>query len=167
MELRENTARHKDAYQKTLYDYSGYVWVKCPKCSKKALVKASEVIKNHPFIDEVRATCTHCGFSDTIRSISRRKDPKQKKGNVLIYGSPVDPYFHFDLWYCIPYKNFTFWAYNEDHLQLIGHHVSALLRERNGYPHQVRSIGARLPRWMTSGKHRKEILQLIQKLISL
>ena len=156
--------RNKDAYQKTLYDFSGSVDITCPKCGKKAVVKASDPVKNHPFIDEVRASCLHCGFNDKKTRFNRRKDPKQVKGNILIYGAPVDPYFHFDLWYRVDCNEHEFWAYNSDHLDLLEKHISATLRERTGYPYQVRSIGARIPRWMSSAKNRNEMIALIRKL---
>ena len=43
----------------------------------------------------------------------------------------------------------------------------ANLRERNGFEHhKTRSIGARLPRWMTAAKRREDILKAIGKLRS-
>lgn len=156
--------RNKVAYQKSIYDFAGLVWIRCPKCDNKAVVKTSEMIKNHPFIDEVRASCVHCGWNQKIEKISRRKDPKQKKGNMLIYGVAADPYFHYPLWLIETFRGQVFWAYNPEHLLFLESHVAAILRERNGFPYQVRSIGARLPRWMTAGKNRKEVLQLISKL---
>lgn len=43
-------------------------------------------------------------------------------------------------------------------------HVGAKLRERNGFAFRVCSIGARLPRWMTSAGNREAVLKVIERL---
>ncbi len=43
-------------------------------------------------------------------------------------------------------------------------HVSAELRNREKSPMRNKSLGSRLPKWMTSKKNRNEILSGIEKL---
>jgi len=51
-----------------------------------------------------------------------------------------------------------------EHIEFLAEHVGAKLRERNGFKFRIRSIGARLPRWMTSTSNREAVLKAIEKL---
>ena len=57
------------------------------------LVRADDFDTPKYEISEIRIVCTGCGFNKTLENISKRHDPKQKRGNILIFGSPVDPFF--------------------------------------------------------------------------
>ena len=87
-----------------------------------------------------------------------------KKGNVLIFGGPIDPFFHLPVWLQADFSGQTLWAYNLEHLEFLAEHVGAKLRERNTSPRMSRSIGARLPRWMTAASNREAVLKAIEKL---
>lgn len=158
----ENRTKH--TYRSDLYSFLHKVLVVCPVCKEKATVFGEDFTGKSPVIKKVKVVCTKCGFNKTLEDISKKKDPKQNKGNVIILGAPVDPYFHLPLWVQSVFESNILWAYNDDHLQFLEDHVSAKLRERNGFPYQVRSVGARLPRWMTSSHNRESILKLIKKL---
>jgi hypothetical protein len=56
------------------------------------------------------------------------------------------------------------WAYNREHLDFLEQHVAAKLRERNGFNFNVKSIGARLPKWMTAANNREAVLKTMEKL---
>jgi hypothetical protein len=99
-----------------------------------------------------------------MENISKRHDPKQKRGNVLKFGGPIDPFFHLPVWLQTEFAGEILWAYNIEHLNFLAEHVSAKLRERNRFKFRVRSIGARLPRWMTSARNREAVLREIEKL---
>lgn len=156
--------RSNQAYQRTTYDFASSVLVSCPKCQKEAVVQAEDFFNPKPAFSQIKVVCPSCGFNKMLSNISKREDLKQKKGNVLIFGAPVDPYFHFPLWLQAEFKGNIFWAYNHAHLSLLEEHIAAFLRERSGFPYKVRSIGARLPRWMTSATNRDGILKIIRLL---
>jgi len=113
---------------------------------------------------DIKVVCSGCGFNKTLENVSPRKDEKQKRGNILIFGAPVDPFFHLPVWLSADFSGETLWAYNLEHLNFLAEHVGAKLRERNSLAFNVRSIGARLPRWMTAADNREAILKAIEKL---
>ena len=73
-------------------------------------------------------------------------------------------FFHLPVWLSVDFSGETLWAYNLEHLNFLAEHVGAKLRERNSLAFNVRSIGARLPRWMTAADNREAILKAIEKL---
>lgn len=156
--------RTKHTYRKSIYDFAREVLVVCPKCAGKALVRAEDFNTPKYEISEVKVVCTGCGFNKTLENLSKRQDPHQKRGNILIFGSPVDPFFHLPVWLQADFSGEILWAYNMAHLDFLAEHVGASLRERNGFKFRVRSIGARLPRWMTSAGNREAVLKAIEKL---
>ncbi len=157
-------SRTKHTYRKAIYDFAKEVLVVCPKCSGKALVRATDFDTPKYEISEVKIICAGCGFNKNLENLSKRHDPKQKRGNVLIFGSPVDPFFHLPVWLQADFSGEILWAYNLEHLDFLAAHVGAKLRERNGFKFRVRSIGARLPRWMTSAGNREAVLKVMEKL---
>ncbi len=82
----------------------------------------------------------------------------------LIIGGNVDPFFKFALWLQKDLSSGLLWAYNYEHLAFLENHVSAKLRERNINEMQNKSLGSRLPKWITSKKNRAEVLNGIKKL---
>lgn len=158
----ENRSKH--SYRTNLYQFAKKVLVVCPNCEEKAVVRADDFDTPKHEISEVKIVCTRCGFNKTLENLSKRTDPKQKRGNVLIFGSPVDPFFHLPVWLQADFSGEVLWAYNLEHLDFLAAHVGAKLRERNGFQFQVRSIGARLPRWVTSAGNREAVLKALEKL---
>jgi hypothetical protein len=158
----ENRSKH--TYRKAIYDFVKEVLVVCPKCAGRALVRADDFDTPKYEISEVKIICTGCGFNKILENVSKRHDPKQKRGNILIFGSPVDPFFHLPVWLQTDFSGEILWAYNLEHLDFLAAHVGAKLRERNGFQFRVRSIGARLPRWMTSAGNREAVLKAIVSL---
>jgi hypothetical protein len=156
--------RTKHTYRTNLYAFAKEVLVVCPQCDAKALVRAEGFDSPAPEIREAKVTCAACGFNKTLENLSKKADSKQKRGNILIFGSPVDPFFHLPVWLQADFSGEVLWAYNLEHLDFLAAHVGAKLRERNGFRFQVRSIGARLPRWMTSAANREAVLRAIEKL---
>ena len=156
--------RVKHTYHTSLYSFATEVLVICPNCEGRAIVHTEPFDSPKYVFEEVRVVCGHCGYNKTMHNIPKRKDPKQKKGNVLIFGAPVDPFFHLPLWLQSEFEGEILWAYNLEHLNFLAEHVGAKLRERNNYKYRVRSIGARLPRWMSSAKNREAVLKEINKL---
>ncbi len=156
--------RTKHTYRTAIYAFAKNVLVVCPNCAGKALVRADSLDDPKPQISEVKIVCAACGYNKMLENISKRKDDKQKRGHVLIFGAPLDPFFHLPVWLQTEFLGETLWAYNLAHLDFLAEHVGAKLRERNGSPFNVRSVGARLPRWMTSAGNREAVLKAIEKL---
>lgn len=156
--------RTKNTYRTNLYAFVKQVLVVCPNCAGKALVRADDFDTPKYEISLVKVVCTACGYNKTLENISKRIDEKQKRGKVLIFGAPVDPFFHLPVWLQTEFSGEILWAYNLEHLDFLAAHVGAKLRERNGFKFNVKSIGARLPRWMTAADNREEVLRAIEKL---
>lgn len=149
--------RVKHSYHTYLHEFVEDVLVVCPQCEGKALIKTGNFRAMPYEVKDVRAICVACGFSKTLESISMRS-------KHLVLGAPIDPFFHWPLWLQTDFSGHTLWAYNQEHLHFLAQHVGAKLRERNGQPHRVRSIGARLPRWMTGKNNREAVLKALDKL---
>jgi hypothetical protein len=158
----ENRTKH--TYNTQIYSFAKNILVVCPNCEGKALVRAGSLDAPKPEISEVKIVCTACGYNKTLENSSKRKDEKQKRGHVMIFGAPVDPFFHLPVWLQTDFSGETLWAYNVEHLDFLAEHVSAKLRERNTLTFNVKSIGARLPRWMTSANNREAVLKALEKL---
>lgn len=156
--------RSKDAYHTHLYQFAKDILVVCPTCAARAVVQTGGFLTPKQEKYNVKVVCSSCGFNKTIDNISPRQDPKQKRGNILIFGAPIDPFFHLPLWLQDDFSDNTLWAYNLEHLNFLAQHIGAKLRERNVGMRNGRSIGSRLPRWMTSANNRETVLKAIEKL---
>ena len=75
-------------------------------------------------------------------------------------------FFFLFVWLCTEIEGEQLWAYNLEHLDFLAAHIGAKLRERNVLKFNVKNIGARLPRWMTSAHNREAVLKAIEKLKS-
>ncbi|MBK8966841.1 MAG: hypothetical protein R3D58_15410 [Saprospiraceae bacterium] len=152
--------RTKHTYRTRLYSFIKNILVECPNCTGKALVDTGDNSIFQPMALNIRVVCGHCGYNKIIERRSNRS--KQ-----LIIGAAIDPYFHLPLWLKTEVgSDHLLWAYNMEHLDFLAAHVGAKLRERNGFRYEVKSIGAKLPRWMTAKNNRQEVLKAIRKLYS-
>ncbi len=118
------------------------IFVVCPRCSERASVTPD------------RLTCPGCG-------LVRDKD----RENFRVWNRPVDPFFEIPLWLqadCCGGN--TLWAFHARHLDLLEQIVSAKLRERGHGDRGGLTMFARLPAWMTTAKHRDEVLRTIARL---
>lgn len=161
-------SRTKDSYQTLIYDFlESNVLVVCPKCSKKAVVK-TEGFSFLNSANNVKLICPNCGHNKELSGkpsiVTNAVNNKLIKGNYVVFGRPIDPFFHTDLWLTSDCQENLLWAYNYDHLNFLHLHVEAKLRERNGQPLRNQSLGSRLPRWMTSKKNREIVLKRIAEL---
>ncbi|MEQ1744219.1 MAG: TFIIB-type zinc ribbon-containing protein [Saprospiraceae bacterium] len=157
-------SRAKHTYRTNLYAFVRDILVVCPCCTGKAVVLTGEFNTMKHERNAVRVICSGCGYNKVLDTISHRQDPKQKQGVILKFGAPIDPFFHLPVWLQADFSGETLWAYNHEHLDFLAQHVGAKLRERNGFAFNVRSIGARVPRWMTAANNREAILKAIEKL---
>lgn len=126
-------------------------------------------MKSEKLYDEnVKLVCTNCGFNKTPEKEfvgrSNSKSPNSLIKNIVVIGGGIDPYFYLPLWLTANVGENLFWAYNYEHLNFIKDFVSAKLRERNIDNMSNKSLGSRLPKWITSQKNREVILKTIEKL---
>ncbi len=159
MKLRFN------AYKKTTDDFINDILVECPACCKKAIVKTSSQNKVE---QETKVTCTGCGYNKFL--LEKPKDRvtfsngKTWDLRFLNLNSNVDPYFGLNLWLQKEFNDGIFWAYSYDHLRFLKGHISADLRERDLDNILNRSIGSRLPKWLSLGKNRENLIKVIKAL---
>lgn len=159
-------------YQTFIYQLARDVLVVCPVCSGCATVKANGFPFPRNQYDEIKIVCTQCGFNKvlprnpTVLVNAGRVPSKRTEGKHLIFGVPIDPFFHLSLWITANVRGNLLWAYNYEHLKFLRQFVEAELRERNGVKSTNGSIGSRLPKWMTSRKNRKDVLRVLEKLLT-
>lgn len=152
MELRFN-----EAYQKYVYEFAKDVLVNCPTCNGCAIVLTGDYTVFKTEARGIKLVCSNCGYNKIL-------EDTPTKGNHLLFGAAVDPFFKSPVWLQLEVEGNLLWAYNMEHLLFLESHIAAKLRERTGIKYRVRSIGAKLPRWMTSAKNRKDILKAIDRL---
>jgi hypothetical protein len=162
-------SRNQTSYQTLTYDFLKYdVLVCCPRCDKKAVVKPVPSIFPSRDEDHTKVSCTECGFnkklSELPESLTHPKKNNTKEGRQYRIGGPVDPWFHLPLWLQQECLGNLLWAYNPEHIDYLISHIGAKLRERNGQDLANKSLGSRLPRWMTSKNNRETILKELQDL---
>ncbi len=159
MHFQAMETRVKHSYRTALYAFVKDVLVVCPQCEGKAIVKTGNFQQLDYDVAGVRVICTACGFN-------KQMDKTSIRSRHLVFGSPIDPFFHLPLWLKTDFSGKILWAYNKEHLTFLMQHVGAKLRERNGFKYQVRSIGARLPRWMTEKNNREAVYKTLEKLMT-
>jgi len=145
-----------DIYEFTKYDFIDCVLVECPKCGKAAKVLRLE---KPSFTENIaRLTCIQCG-------LSRHRNER----NISYWDNAHDPYFDLPLWLQTEVLGHILWAYNERHLALLEAFIPAKNRSRKPYmagtiKPRNKSLGSRLPRWVTSAKNRAEVISSLKKL---
>jgi DNA-directed RNA polymerase subunit RPC12/RpoP len=162
------TLRTKDSYQKQVYDFARDIYVVCPSCSGRAIVLTPEFTARKNNEHNIKLICTNCGHNKRLEekpdSIVHATPYKIITGKYVITGGAIDPYFHLPLWLTINCCDNILWAYNYEHLNFLWGHVEAKLRERNIQEMKNKSLGSRLPKWMTSKTNRETILKAITQL---
>ncbi len=158
--------RSKDSYQKLLYNFMHEVLVVCPSCSGQALVKSNADPLRELDETVTRVVCINCGYGkrliDTRPALLMKTSRKPVYGRMLRIGGSGDPYFWLPLWLKADCLRQTLWAFNYEHLKLIKEHVGADLRQRSLTNIRNKSIGSRLPKWMTAANNRKAVLKAIE-----
>ena len=134
-------------------DFIDEVLVTCPRCGQCAVSRPRDSGTTDPFAAR-RLTCAGCTY------IAERDDRR------YAVGEGTDPHFHLSLWLQEPCCGRVLWAHNAEHLDFLAGFVGATLRERSRgeYGWSNRSLASRLPAWMTSAKHRGDVLKAIARL---
>ncbi len=127
--------RTKDTYQKQIYDFIKDIYVVCPKCENKAIVKTDEILFRNIDENKIKLICANCGFNKRLEEIPTGIQFNPNSENIIsryfVIGGTIDPYFHQQLWLTSKCGENVLWAYNYEHLAFLERHVEAKLRERN------------------------------------
>lgn len=162
-------SKTKDSYQTFVYDFIKFdIPVECPNCSKQAIVKPDNFSFGKIGASDIKIICPNCGYSKKLTEkpdlILHSSNSKVIKGKYYVVGGAIDPFFHLPLWLKTDFEKHTLWAYNLEHLNFLRGHIEAKLRERNGQEVFNKSLGSRLPKWMTSKNNRASLLKKINEL---
>ena len=133
-----------------LTHFQNEVAVACPQCQKKALATVNYDDKKAKLI------CSYCAYhsvKDTMLSYW---------GINANYMVAANSYFDAEFWYCAPFKNDTFFAYNQAHLLYLEQYIGAKLREHKDRSHFT--LLEKLPKFYHEAKNREPLLKLIDKL---
>lgn len=122
-------------YSKTLDDFRDKILIKCPNCLKKSIL--IKIDRNTQ-----KVICENCGFNKIINSFL----------------------FDYELWLTTSFEGKSLSAFNHEHLDFLINFIKAELRKRNLNDIRNKSIGSRLPKWMTSKNNRTKVLKLLQSL---
>jgi hypothetical protein len=156
-----------NAYSKTLTDCINSIYVVCPKCEEQAMVTANALVKEQNE-REVRLVCPACGmnkyWSETPAEEWMSNSGRVYNFRTTVLGGTVDPYFKLPLWLQKETAYGVLWAYNYEHLEFIEKHVHSELRYRKSGNYRNKSVGSRLPKWITAKKSRTEVLKAIARL---
>jgi len=150
-------ARHSDEHEHRFAiskpTHEDPTLVVCPSCRSKAFV-----LPTHEAEAAVKVVCHACGFSKRAEGATRRFDWYAE--------NPTDGYFGLDLWLQTRCAGHSLWAFNHRHLDFLERYVSASLRERERDEQGWRnsSLASRLPKWMTAGPNREEVIAAIRVL---
>ncbi len=125
------------------------VLVACSACSKKAIAKAYFETK------KARLFCTNCGYNKEVSTLVN------KNTSIEI---PANQYFEAELWLQSSFKNETFYAFNNHHLDYLESYISATLREHKDRTHFT--LLEKLPKFYHEAKNREGLLKIIAKLKS-
>ncbi|WP_375561062.1 hypothetical protein ACE193_00485 [Bernardetia sp. OM2101] len=163
--------RVKESYQKFLSDFIKFdILVDCPNCSKKAIVKPDNFLIGNVEQKNAKIICLSCGHNKKLIDkpcyslYSPNNNMTMRRGYII--SGAIDPFFFLPLWLKTEFDGHILWAYNSEHLEFLGRHIEAKLRERNGQELSNRSLGSRLPKWMTSKKNREALLKKLDELKS-
>ena len=149
----------------TLEDFAETIYVRCPRCQKRAHVSGLPAHEEIQSADDARhrfqqswlprkLSCLHCSYISTW------------KGTVQRRGGPYDWYFRLPLWLQTPCCGEILWAFNEEHLSFLERCITATQRIKFHAEGQLRNgtMASRLPIWMKRAKNRDAVIKGIEQL---
>jgi hypothetical protein len=139
-----------------LLDFMDEYDVVCPRCKKLAHVAIVDATAP-PLFAPRRLTCLSCGHVAEWLGSGVRS---------WFSDEPRDWYFKRPFFYRIACCGHVLWVFNRRHLQFLKEFVSAKIRSRSkgkrGWSN--RSLASRLPKWISTARHREDILVSLAKL---
>jgi hypothetical protein len=152
---KTQTNRFSDAGEHLL-DFMNEYAVVCPRCKKLARVAIVDTAAP-PLFAPRRLSCLSCGHVAKWQGSGVRS---------WFSNEPRDWYFDQPFFYRISCCGHELWVFNRRHLQFLREFVSAKIRSRSkgqcGWSN--RSLASRMPRWISSARHREDILASLAKL---
>lgn len=126
------------------------VAVVCPDCNKKAMASVDYETRKAVLL------CGHCGYNRQMSTAV------ELMGMHSAHIAAAATYFDASLWFAAPFKNHTFQAFNEAHLDYLERYIATKLREHKDRSHFT--LLEKLPKFYHDAKNREALLKLIQKL---
>lgn len=156
----------------TLEDFVETIYVRCPRCQKRAQVRRLSSDEEVLLADDSghhgawhfrrsfrsrKLSCLHCSYTSIWKEKVQRR------------GGPYDWYFQLPLWLQTPCCGKILWAFNEEHVSFLERYVSAKQRIKFYTEGKVRNgtMASRLPIWIKSAKNRGEVVKGIERLKAL
>jgi len=129
----------------SLYEYTDWIWVKCPQCAGAAHAELAKGV----------LACDGCGYRefDFRRSAALCEKPSGEDGPPLFLTAKV--------------AGEELWVFNLEHLQALLTYLEAPLRERGrGSGLRNSTMMSRLPRWLKRGTNRDKAVHALKRLHS-
>ncbi|CAA7391220.1 hypothetical protein CHRY9393_02869 [Chryseobacterium fistulae] len=142
--MESNRFRNESEHLK---EFQNEVAVYCPSCNKKALATVNNEDKT------AKLLCSQCGYNKIT-------DTRVKMNGG--YQTAAMDYFDADLWYIYPFKNETFWAYNDAHLEYLQNDISEKIKESKNSSYFT--LLEKLPLFYNTAKNNQSLLNVIDKL---
>lgn len=128
---------------------------KCPRCGAGTF-KYSRGFSQLEFVPkQIQWTCNICNQLQIFNDI-------YPKATHFDQNISKDPHIGLDLYLKVVTRFGEIWAYNAEHIVYLKHFVKAELRECHTFMHHAYTN--RLPTWIKSARHRKEILKALLRL---
>ena len=154
--------RNKKGYEVELSEFRTQFIVHCPSCNHKTTLANNASSR---FI-EGKIVCPTCGFNKKLEENSSY-GISTADGRIIeskaVMANPKG--LKLTLWYSTNFKGNSFWAYNEVHLKFLFDFINSKHRDRSQINLKNRSIGSRLPKWISSSVNREEISKLIEGML--
>jgi hypothetical protein len=140
--------------------YDDHVLVRCPRCDARAVIGARSGFE--------RFTCATCGLVKETLPKGVAAGPLHPRSLLAVYNSG-NTMFGARLWLettCCGGQRL--WALNQRHLDYIERFVRSTDREREfPSPPGDRQLADKFPAWLTSRKHRDDVMRAIARLRSI
>jgi len=135
---------------------TAYASVKCRECHQPIRRSASSTGE----WKKIKLKCDNCGDECEYETALFKESINK--------GLMTDPVFGLPLWLQRNFRNDLFWAYNYDHLDMLGEYIGAKLRERGIDPKNTirknSSMISRLPEFISKAGNRVELLKVVREL---
>ena len=126
----------------------------CSNCNSKINLTIPYVNEKK---EKIAIRCKTCGITQDYKPRNISQEWMFENS-----GKVIENYFGLPLWINSSFRNYTFWAFNYEHLEYLKGYISADLRERNNRTHWT--MVEKLPDWMKSSKNREKLIKLINEL---
>ena len=130
---------------------------KCLKCQKGKFILQRRYVRRSSIPFYIQAECNFC------RVIQQFDQGQFQIKKLISNPTGIDPIFHYELFLSVAVAQGQICVYNPQHLQILTAYIQANLRQRTCTNYN-RGYFSRLPAWIKSARHRKDILKALLRL---